>query len=129
MTTIRLVDDNPADNFVLRLNINRLGLDWKVSTYTDAKQVLFELRRSPADHPELLLVDIHMPGMDGFEFVDAFSKLSHTARRHRTVCIASGSNDPDDRRRAAAHPHITTFLAKPVDPMQLVNLTTQHAAS
>ncbi len=64
--------------------------------------------------PVLLFLDINMPGMDGWEFLDHFSRLSHEIKGRVHIYILSSSVDDRDKNRGAANPDVKGYLIKPL---------------
>lgn len=118
MPTLRcvmLVDDNKPDNFLHKLTMQKAGFAEEILEFKYADDALSFLRtpgRAPVD---LILLDLNMPRMDGFEFADAFAALYPELKSNTVLVMLSGSINPSDQRRADAHPAIDGFLVKPVD--------------
>jgi CheY-like chemotaxis protein len=62
----------------------------------------------------LILLDIHMPGIDGFSFLEEFAKLNPALRRTWSIYMLSSSISPVDIKRAEAHPLVTGYVMKPL---------------
>lgn len=65
-----------------------------------------------AEIPDLIILDINMPLMDGWEFLES---LKNTMSSAVPVCMTSSSIDPDDKSRADKHPMVVDFIEKPFD--------------
>ena len=85
--SILLVDDNPDDIFLTRRAILDVRPDCIVEEAGDGSQALERLRNLPS--PGLILLDLKMPGIDGFEVLDFIRKLEHS--RFVPVVILSSS--------------------------------------
>ena len=115
---ILIVDDNPADAEYTTEILQEADDKVSVTTSTTADQVLRAVRAEPNRSPKMMLVDINLPGMNGFEFVDALFKLSTVEPKVQDlkVFVLSGSESAIDRRRAMDNPLVKDYVTKPLTP-------------
>lgn len=104
-----VIDDSETDLLFARLMLERSGLAVEAEYFESARDALERLRDPARPRPDLLLLDINMPGMDGFEFLAA-----HDAPGCVPVVMLSTSGDPADRARAAGHACVRGYLTKPL---------------
>ena len=111
---ILVVEDNPADVHLLQLALQHAKVHYVLTHLLDGQAALdFFLRRGPyqeAPRPDLLVLDLHLPKLDGFEVLERLKEgniLSHMA-----IIIFSTSDDPGDRAAAEAL-HVTRYVVKP----------------
>jgi CheY-like chemotaxis protein len=64
--------------------------------------------------PDLILLDINMPIMDGWEFIEQLSTLTCQYSKYPTIVLLTASNKQEDRDRAAAHPAVLDLVNKPL---------------
>lgn len=118
--TVWLVDDNPMENMVHEQMMDSYSFAGKTRSFVSAAETLKELERLPlAELPEVIFLDIIMPGMDGFEFLDVFAKLDETIRKKCKVVMLSSSDSFKDLNRANKNPLVRKFLNKPLAPAML----------
>lgn len=124
---ILMVDDNENDLLFTRIALERCGVGYEISGFERAQDALDLLANNPAHGIDIILLDINMPGMDGFGFLRAFEALPGAQRGHAVVVLLSSSSDPADHARAAGHASVRGFLNKPLtkaaaaDLVQLVH--------
>ena len=112
---VLLVDDNPVDNLVNRELINQSGFSAKTQVLESAKATLEFLKTASDDElPQLIFLDILMPGMDGFQFLDEFALLDERIRTRCKIVMLSSSDSFKDLNRANKNIFVRRFLNKPL---------------
>ena len=112
---VLLVDDDETTNFLHRLVLGKTGMESEITVALDGRAALELLHARLADErglPDIILLDVNMPRMNGFEFLDAFATLPG-ARDVRVVMVTT-SLLPDDRNRALASALVSSFKSKPL---------------
>ncbi len=112
---VMMVDDNDNDLLFTRLILQRSGVGYDILGFDRAAQALDHLRNTPDHGVSIILLDINMPVMNGFEFLEAFEALSPAQRGGAVVLMLSSSADPADRERAARHASVKGYLTKPLE--------------
>jgi CheY-like chemotaxis protein len=111
---ILLAEDNPINMMLIRELLKRRGHDVvEVTTGEDAVKAMAE---RPFD---LLLTDIHMPGMDGIDAARAIRAQEEAAGRPRVPIVALTADALETGKRACQEAGMDGFLTKPVDPAEL----------
>ncbi len=123
---LMLIDDNVVDQKVYSRIFERSGLIGTVLSFRRASEAIDYLS-SDAAMPELVLLDINMPGMDGFEFLDAAERLLGPSFTSVVVMLTT-SLDPKDEARAASHAPVKDFLNKPLTAEHVQRLADLVAA-
>lgn len=110
---ILLVDDSENDNLFHEITIRKTGFAGEVRTFESAEDFLQFLRQDEARCPTLVLLDINLPGMDGF---DCARQIEHLMADGRPlfVSVLTSSTWRDDRRQAEGLSAIEDFLVKPL---------------
>ena len=114
MKTVMLIDDSEADLLFSRIIVGRSGLCDHVLEFESAPAALAHLRSTAGPDVDVILLDINMPGMDGFEFLDAYRELAATRQARAAVVMLTSSPDPQDRSRAESYDCVRGYVVKPI---------------
>ncbi|MDR7370199.1 response regulator [Flavobacterium aquidurense] len=115
---ILVIDDNPTDRYIAKRMAEKFLFAEEIILQESALEALHyikSLENTPQLLPELIFLDINMPGMNGYEFLDEYAKLSETIKSNCIILMITTSLHPDDFRRAENNPSIFRFLNKPLD--------------
>jgi len=123
-TTIKIciVDDDEIYRFTIIKILESLQLPTKTTTFSDGEQALdFISDHLDQDYelPDVIFLDIDMPVMDGFQFMDEYEKIRSRVGKNITIFMVSSSLDPVDIERAKNIGAITDYLVKPLVSVQL----------
>ena len=112
-----LVDDNPDDNFFHERVIKKNNIAEIVvaqQTGRDALEYLKMEKENENLHPDLIFLDINMPGMNGWEFLEEYGKLDEKFKSRAVVIMLTTSENPDDKLKAEAMNAASEFKTKPL---------------
>ena len=122
---ILLIDDSEADNYFHEMIIREANCTKNIVAVTNGEAAL-KFLSTPIDgsypKPDLIFLDINMPRMNGWEFIDAYDKLPADQRGNNLVVMLTTSLNPDDDQRAKENPHIESFINKPLTQIILEQL-------
>lgn len=117
---VMLVDDDPVQNMVHGQLLDRGLFAKKISTFNSAQEALDFIKQLPlAELPSLIFLDILMPGMDGFGFLDEFAKLNIQITSRCKVVMLSSSESFEHLNKANRNRYVRKFLNKPLTPEML----------
>ena len=120
---IMLVDDNKIDLFIHGEVLKRIPVITKVLQYTFAGEAINYLEENTEQSwPDVILLDIHMPIMNGFDFLMKYEKLPQALREKCKVIMVSSSLDSGDLDMAKTNPEVFAFLEKPMNTDKLKDL-------
>lgn len=115
-----LVDDDEGHNYLTKMVIQEAAIAQHIHTVWDGGEAIDYLtgrgkfNGATCPKPDLILLDINMPVMDGWDFMEEYCKLEDAQRRGTMIVMLSTSMNPDDRARARTIPHISDFKSKPL---------------
>lgn len=113
--TVLLVEDDPITNFISMRKFHEKGIK-KVES---AENGLLALRHMEIENniPDLIMLDLNMPVMDGFEFLHAIEHIGKY--KDIKIGILTSSIRISDKETAFAYPHVIDFIEKPMDACKL----------
>lgn len=121
--SIMLIDDNAIDLFLNKKFIEAQKIAYKTFKYEYADDAFQYLKNAmPADWPNVILLDIHMPVMDGFEFLKLYETLPEERRKNTHIIMVSSTLNSKDNQRALENPSVTALLTKPLNMVEMTEI-------
>jgi CheY-like chemotaxis protein len=125
---VMLIDDTEIDLYITSSMMEASGFSGSIMTRTSAEEALTYLQvnaDNPMQLPDVIFLDIRMPVMDGFEFLENYDKLPETIKSSCIIYMLSSSLDYDDLAKAKCNPHVASFINKPLYPDTLDRIKLQ----
>lgn len=122
---IFIVDDDPIHQQIANIMIRRQGIGENVRTFSDAQEVLDHLRlhiRNPEELPDLILLDLNMPVMDGWDFLNEYAGFYEQLAKEIGIFVLTSSIDDKDRKKVDTYSFIRGYLTKPLSSEIIMKL-------
>lgn len=124
---IAVVDDDEIFMVIARKMIAYCAPGWQIIEFVNGERMLdyFKLHAStPALLPDLVLLDINMPVMDGWMFLDEYKNLHTIIEKSSQIYLTSSSIDTKDIERARQNPLLRDYIVKPLNQDTLRKIVT-----
>lgn len=114
---IWVIDDDAIYQIIITKIIQKTALFSSISSFRDGKEGIIALINTIENKeslPDIILLDINMPVMDGWEFMQEMGMLQSLKNENISVYIASSSIAIEDRNKSKKYPAILGYLSKPI---------------
>jgi CheY-like chemotaxis protein len=112
---VAIIDDDEIFQFTTKIKFEKLGLVEDVMIFNDGEEAMqFIQSGNKEDMPEILLLDINMPIVDGWDFLELFEKVPQEKKQMMEILMLSSSINPDDVKRAEANAYVVDYITKPI---------------
>jgi CheY-like chemotaxis protein len=128
LNTLLVIDDDPIYHRLIQLLVDKYSL-FNVTHSDNALHVLEYLDHNKSNTtklPDLIFVDLNMPEISGWQFLDNYQKLLPFISKPIDVYITSSSIDPQDIAHSKEYPFIKSYIFKPISTDKLKELEQSH---
>ena len=123
LNCIMLIDDNKIDNFFHERVIKKADAAKTIVSVESGEEALDYLKKVNGNpRPDLIFLDINMPGMNGWEFLEQYKQLDKSLQSGMVVVMLSTSQNPDDHEMAKTHGILSDFKTKPLTKEMLADI-------
>lgn len=129
LNTVLCINDNDITLFILKRALSKANFAEKITQKKDGLEALIycqELIKQNAhvsgNYPKVIFLDLHMPIMDGWEFLDKFATDIQPFFKDTKIIITSQTVDSRDCIRAKEHPFVADFIKQPITIESLIKL-------
>lgn len=133
ISEVFLVDDDHIVKMVAAKILKSIGFENTIHQFENGKTAIVEIKKRVADQtldlsaaPILILLDINMPIMDAWGFLDEFTKLDQDIKEHFLISIITSSIDSNDRNMAFSYPDVKDYITKPLSGKHVIDFLTKH---
>ncbi len=133
--TILIIDDSEIQRYLAERTIKKAMGSVCILHQSDGKEALKFLeeleQRGKKNFPSIILLDINMPLMDGFDFLESFTKLKQTNESYGEIKIIMYSSSElwEEVERALAYDCVAGHISKALPPDEMITLLNKHASA
>ncbi len=125
---ILLIDDNNADNYFHQIVIKQMNITEQIAIATDGVEALEYLTKENQTPPELIFLDINMPRMNGWEFLEKYKHLDPKQKSQTVIVMLTTSAHPSDLEKAKHTAEVNGYQVKPLTEEMLNEILAKHFA-
>ena len=127
--TCCIIDDDPIFIYGTKRMIKETDFCNSIIVFNNGEDALLGLTEAFDIHhelPQVIFLDLNMPIMNGWEFLDEFVKLPNTTLAQTVIYVISSSVDPRDIERVKEYELISNYILKPITPNDLEMVLNTH---
>jgi len=121
--TICVIDDDELYQFLIKKELGKSDLVGKIQLFSDGEKALnyiVENKDNADSLPDIIFLDISMPVMNSWEFLDSYNDIKEDLSKEIKILIVSSSFDSRDIERAKEYSEISKYLIKPITRSNLI---------
>ncbi len=126
LNCVLLVDDNSEDNVFHQIILKKMDITKRIDVVLNGLEALAYLKRENQIPPELIFLDINMPRMNGWEFLEEYKYLDAKQKARVVIMILTTSANPDDIKKAKEIEEVTGFETKPLTEEMMMGILNEH---
>mgnify|MGYP000427090715 CR=1 FL=1 len=122
---ICIIDDDDIYQYAFKRALGNVKIQKKILTFSDGEEALdfmVDNVGNASDLPDIIFLDINMPIIDGFQFMEEYVKIKPRVGKKITIYMVSSSVNPEDLNRAKSISEISDYIVKPVEVSKLSEL-------
>ncbi len=126
LTNVIVIDDSKEDCYLIKKRLKQLGAEVNVLCYYNAQEAYNIIKNTSLESLQssknIIILDIYMPLMDGFEFIEEFEKLPADIQDNYTICALTSSISKSNMEKITSYKSVKSFLEKPINTESLLQL-------
>jgi CheY-like chemotaxis protein len=122
---IYLIDDDPIFVFLTKRIINSAQCDCQINEFSDGQLAISHLQEIIDDVdllPDIIFLDLSMPVMDGWEFLEEYALIQSRIKKKIALFIVSSSISPHEVERSKTFLSVTDFVIKPMEKGKVIEI-------
>lgn len=131
---VLLIDDDEPTNYLNVRVLRKVDCANQIRAVQTAKEALDSLNpqekgkdsSNPCSQPDLIFLDINMPGLSGWDFLEAYRRLRIPKEEKAVIVMLTSSPNPDDRIRALSMEDVAEFMSKPLTVKTVEGILEKH---
>tara|TARA_R110000868_G_scaffold164309_1_gene396786 strand:+ start:5005 stop:5430 length:426 start_codon:yes stop_codon:yes gene_type:complete len=131
LNTILLIDDDNATNFLHKFVLKKTDCTDNIVIVENGKEALEYLQpteNKPSPQPNIIFLDINMPIMNGWQFLEEYEKLNQNKQGDIVLIMLTTSLNPDDLKKANSFSTISGYRNKPLTANMIDEIITEYFA-
>lgn len=125
-----VVDDNPTNNLLCKFVIRKVKEDSELHIFPNPEDALAYIKENNVikdeDNVTLLFLDINMPFMTGWEFLEEYKNFDKGIHKQFIIYMLSSSIDKRDQEKAEINPFVSGFISKPLSTIAIIQILKDH---
>ncbi|MBC7451776.1 MAG: response regulator [Cytophagales bacterium] len=120
--TICIVDDDEIFQFITRKSFERLNRSDNILIFSNGEEAIHYIQDAhdiDKPIPDIIFLDINMPVMDGWDFMDQFAKVDLYGEKAPDIYMVSSSIDDKDLHKAKSLSMVKDYITKPIDDLKI----------
>lgn len=119
---ILLVDDDSITNYIHQLTLKKLKINVHIQIAQNGFEAIqfLENKSQVPPKPGIIFLDLNMPGMNGWEFLEEYRKLPEIQKANAIVEVLTASINPEDEARSKLYPEINGYIKKPLTKEKII---------
>lgn len=127
---ILLIDDDEPTNFLNKLILDDMNCTERIQIAKSGREAISFLTDGDTNKnlimPDLVFVDINMPAMDGWEFLDLFTVLSDSRKKKAVTIMLTTSLNPEDEMKSSTVAHVNGYRRKPLSRQMMEDILAEY---
>ena len=131
MELIMCIDDDPITLMLFKKVVQKASFSEEIITASNGQDAITQINTINNDisnqkkKPQLIFLDLNMPVMGGWEFIDLFNSSYSLNLNNTKIIILTSTIDPEDIKKSKSYPNVIEFLPKPITIEMLNHLKTK----